>query len=660
MKKQSSTRSIALQKLLRPHLFYICFLLPICSNAFTNSEPPEITSDCGNKEFCSAENECETATIELTILAEDDLTATTDLEYSYTLTLDSNNDGTPDAIQNPVNAQSVNGNFTYGTHHISWTVTDSCDNTTSCDYLFTVKDCQEPIVYAHNGLAIEIYSSQSCTGTLEAIDFNAGSFDNCGIAELRIITPSYGPDQFMPPEQAGTSITLNATNLGTNTVDLWARDVNDNWNYTTSYIIVQNNDQSCDPPMHHLNINGKVQTLETSPNPIEEVTIYAYYSNGIGIPYIPGQSSLTTITDINGEYSINNSNFHNYSVTIEPKKEASINLGLTAIDVYLLQRHILGVDLFTEPYQYIAGDVNNSGSLTALDIVAMRKAVLLIADEWPNNSTWKFQPESQIFTINDFGNSDIQADFTGIKIGNISDALTGFIDQTRTANGQLNLSIDNTSIPKGEEYTVDFKSRDISNIIGFQFTLGFDKEAFDLKEISNTNLNGLNSESFGLHLLDQGFITAMWTNPEQLSTDSDEVLFSITFTAKKEVALKDALNINSRYTTAEAYSKDLDLFEVQLLFENMNGVDDQLQLFQNHPNPVKDNTVIAFHLPEASAASIKIVDISGKVLKLIQGNYPKGYNEIKINKSDLSSAGVLYYQLETKRKTLTKKMIVLQ
>ncbi|WP_236972050.1 T9SS type A sorting domain-containing protein, partial [Membranihabitans marinus] len=69
---------------------------------------------------------------------------------------------------------------------------------------------------------------------------------------------------------------------------------------------------------------------------------------------------------------------------------------------------------------------------------------------------------------------------------------------------------------------------------------------------------------------------------------------------------------------------------------------------------------IGFNLPEASDATLSVYDVTGKVLKVVEGAYGKGYNEVKLNSSDLNATGVLYYQLDTKTYTATKKMIVIE
>lgn len=85
----------------------------------------------------------------------------------------------------------------------------------------------------------------------------------------------------------------------------------------------------------------------------------------------------------------------------------------------------------------------------------------------------------------------------------------------------------------------------------------------------------------------------------------------------------------------------------------------KLQLFQNQPNPFSNQTVISFYLPEATKATLSIYDVSGKLLKVIRGDYSAGMNMEEISRSDLQGAGMLYYKLSTDSETATRRMILL-
>jgi hypothetical protein len=87
--------------------------------------------------------------------------------------------------------------------------------------------------------------------------------------------------------------------------------------------------------------------------------------------------------------------------------------------------------------------------------------------------------------------------------------------------------------------------------------------------------------------------------------------------------------------------------------------EENLQLFQNQPNPFNDQTTISFYLPKATKAILSIYDVSGKLLKEIKGDYSQGINVEEINKSDLQGSGMLYYKLSTDSETATRRMILL-
>ena len=140
----------------------------------------------------------------------------------------------------------------------------------------------------------------------------------------------------------------------------------------------------------------------------------------------------------------------------------------------------------------------------------------------------------------------------------------------------------------------------------------------------------------------------------------DAVLFSLVFNATSSANLSNVLTVSSRYTAAEAYAGD-DLKDVALTFATDKGTivsGGSFELYQNKPNPFAEGTIISFNLPEASAATVTIYDVSGRVLQLISQDFARGYNEITVKRSDLAT-GVMYYQLDTETDSATKKMIMI-
>ena len=132
--------------------------------------------------------------------------------------------------------------------------------------------------------------------------------------------------------------------------------------------------------------------------------------------------------------------------------------------------------------------------------------------------------------------------------------------------------------------------------------------------------------------------------------------FTLKCKATKTDNLREMLSIGSRITKAEAYrensSHQVERFQLALRFPDQGS----FELFQNRPNPFAGGTEISFNLPEASAATLTIYDVHGRVLYTQTGDYAQGVNTISIGKSALEASGVLYYQIETARHSGTRKM----
>ncbi len=93
--------------------------------------------------------------------------------------------------------------------------------------------------------------------------------------------------------------------------------------------------------------------------------------------------------------------------------------GVTTTDLIMIQRHILGIEPFTDPYILIAADVNRSGSITAADLADIRKVLLGKAPGFPNNESWRFVPKNTYQVRIENEDIDLGTSF-GIKIGDVN------------------------------------------------------------------------------------------------------------------------------------------------------------------------------------------------------------------------------------------------
>jgi hypothetical protein len=256
----------------------------------------------------------------------------------------------------------------------------------------------------------------------------------------------------------------------------------------------------------------------------------------------------------------------------------------------------------------------------------------------------------EVININNIPANVLDADFVGVKIGDVNGSANLLGGAEDRNNNPFILTAENQRLAAGQDVKVEVKAAGFK-VLGYQFTLNFDQEALDFQDL----IPGVGKEeNFGFTMLGKGAITTSWNG----DASSDNVLFTLVFRAKKTGNLSDYLNLNSRFTAAEAYNMDGALMNVELTFNGQPGSD--FELYQNMPNPFKNSTLISFNLPESGAGKFSISDISGKVVALIARDFDKGYNEVIINRNELPASGVLYYTLKTATNTATRKMIVVE
>ncbi|NJL55570.1 T9SS type A sorting domain-containing protein [bacterium] len=373
-------------------------------------------------------------------------------------------------------------------------------------------------------------------------------------------------------------------------------------------------------------------------------------------------------TDAQGQYGFVNLQL-GYDYTVTPSLDERPLNGVSTYDLVLITKHILGVQPLNTPYKLIAADVNNSKSISILDLIALRKLILSVDTEFANNTSWRFveasyafpnpvNPWSQAFpevkNINDLAGQINNVNFVAIKIGDIDGnaRLSANATEVRNINGAFHFQVADAALVAGNEYRVDFTAADIASIQGYQATLTLDTKVAQLVDIAP---GVATTENFGLRYASQGIITTSWNGEAQ----ADQVLFTLIIRAKADANLSQVLGISSRYTVAEAYNQASELMNVGIQFNSGAVTAVGFELYQNTPNPFKGQTVIGFNLPTAGDATISISDVTGKVVKLVRGNYAKGYNNVILQSTDLPT-GVLTYTLQAGQFTDTKKMVILQ
>ncbi|WP_353482692.1 ExeM/NucH family extracellular endonuclease [Haliscomenobacter sp.] len=111
---------------------------------------------------------------------------------------------------------------------------------------------------------------------------------------------------------------------------------------------------------------------------------------------LSGTTTAQNLTQDDGHFTFTNLDAGNYTLTPESLDENAVE-GISTRDLIALQRHILGIAPLQNPYQLLAADVNNSGSITALDLVLMRRLILGLDKNFKAVPSWRFVDGSYVF-----------------------------------------------------------------------------------------------------------------------------------------------------------------------------------------------------------------------------------------------------------------------
>ncbi|MEM6317349.1 MAG: T9SS type A sorting domain-containing protein [Bacteroidota bacterium] len=499
------------------------------------------------------------------------------------------------------------------------------------------------------------------TNTLVVLANNINPADNCPANsqfDFRLWQPSMAmaePNTVIDVPNLPTTLTFDCDDRGKQLVNVYVSSSEENTQLCPVTIEVVDNAVTCG----ERRVAGTIRT--TQGEPMVGVEVFVQEMSEVG-----GVVPDPIKTDAEGKYEFMLKTDRQYEIT--PMRDEDLAEGVTAFDNVVISRHILNLETFTSPFQTIAADVNKSGSVTAFDIVLIRKVVLAREQEFTNNTSWRFIDASfefsdvetaasadfkESFTVTETTGNVDNMDFVAVKVGDAngtakpSGSLVSGTADDRNDFDKIVFQTENRLLEKGQIYEVPFQLLDGEKVESYQFTL--DHRGLTLLDIQ---AGVATADHFGRTLTKRGLLTACWSaSSPELSRDN---WFTLRFKAEKNGYLSELLDLNSAVTPIEAYTADFENVGIELAFTQ--PIESNFELFQNKPNPFQKETVVSFVLPEASAGELTILDMQGRTLRTLSDNYEAGYNEVTLDFTDLPK-GVFYYRLETVFGTKVQKML---
>jgi hypothetical protein len=420
---------------------------------------------------------------------------------------------------------------------------------------------------------------------------------------------------------------------------------------------------SCGTP--DLEIGGDIQTWN-NPVPVPGVDVS-----------LTGDVTANQTTGVPGTYLFGLPD--NTNTTVECDKVTAGNTGLTGADVLLIKRHVLAIQSLGSPYQFVAADVSGEGNLSLIDYARIQQVALGLEQHITGSPDWKFIPKSYIFPTpnplvppfpesishNPATTDFLDDDFVAVRMGDVNGSVIpsftgdGDVDDR---NGMFYLRLDERTFSAGETIEVPFKATGFTERSGYQATINFDPEVFELAGIEAGVLPEMSDANFGAMRVGEGMLTTLWVTAKPMTVADGETLFTLKFKVLRNgSALADVLRPGSEITRAEGYDSNGNATKLDFEFvQGQNGAEvTTFALYQNQPNPFNDMTNIGFRLPETGRATLRVFSASGQLVKTVVGSFDKGYSELNFRRDEFGAPGVYYYELETAGHSDRKKMILI-
>ncbi len=531
---------------------------------------------------------------------------------------------------------SINGTYPVGVHTIMFVAQDGCGNSSMGEVKVTVVDDKPPLAICNKGVSIGLNMTGTVVLPLNLIE--GGSFDNCtGYTDLSFnLVPN----------------TFSCDSLGNQLVTMTVMDGNGNKNTCTTIVEVQDNLDVCS--------SGKAEITGTILTPGGDPMLKAeVYLNGIDM----------VLTEANGTYQFTDlPKGMNYTVTPELDKEAQN--GLSIGDIILLQKHISGKQMLTDPYQLIAADVNKTGNISISDIIEIRRMLLGQQTAFTNAPSWQFVTSDYTFTnpskptqenflqqilIPNIQGTYIGQDFVAVKTGDVNyTAKASGLLAGDVRTGQLrDLILDDPMMTAGYTYRIPVRIEG-DDLLGFQYQLGLNAERARFVGFETGDCATLYPEM--VHLTDQELRT-VWHSQLPDPTLAGGTILWIEIAALQTGSLSEAIQLLDDLQ-AEAMATDLVPAEIVLRFAS-EEVATGLLLEDPYPNPFREEAQIRFNLRQPSAVTLRVFNITGSEVWRHEADYSQGRHALSIPGTELGRSGLYQLLIETPYTRPVTKTLVL-
>lgn len=565
------------------------------------------------------------------------------VDLSMVLVSDNCDDGVVVTNDSPLafdnNIGDASGNYVPGIYVITLTATDKCGNETPYTFTLTV---EEPDIA---GLpCIKVFASILDNGTISVTP------DDFGVTQQ---TDCYDPTGLV---FSFDRVDMNVGSVTFDCDDVGASDDPSELGLQTPLYAFENGVlvDSC------INIVTVIDPFSNCPNgvttEIEGKVFTAYDERVEGVEiFVTGDYDERMLTDVNGAYAFPAFDYGT-SITVEPYKNDDVLNGVSTLDLIYIQRHILGLDKIEDTHMLVAADINNSKTISIGDVLALRRVLLGVNNEFPDNTSWRmidskynfpevdnpFAEElPEVYQINSLDRR-MHVDFIGVKVGDVD----GTAKPNARSLGQPRSAFDDFTLNRVYDNGITALRADVTEqVYGLQMVL----QLVDKVDYVDSDLPGFSKDQYFID--DNNILYISWSVDESVTLSEDMNIISLKSDingVSENITLYPEIYVDAG---EEIVIKDLTIEQIEL--RPMTSV-------RNQPNPWVDFTDLRFEISYNDRVMVKLYDSNGRLVKVRQIDAVKGLNNVRFTTEELDASGVIFYDIISSKEKAQGKMILIK
>lgn len=554
-------------------------------------------------------------------------------------------------------------NVPSGDHALRIRAEDECGNvvTRLVPFCVSADVVAQPICHTQISIVLVPDGTGNATAAIWANDFIAsGPTSSCGgNLKYSIYTETEANDPGFIPNPDRDGLVLDCNDPSTEIVRIYAFDPALNNAFCTVLLNVQNAADACDNGVFG-NISGLV--LSELGDPIGGVDMLLDGATA-------GGALLGRTTDASGGFTFDDLALGgDYTIDAFLDDYRDHNHGVSTFDLVLITRYILGFNGGFSNYQLLAADANNDENVTVQDIIAIRRLILGIDDEYPSNDAYRFVNADFIFpvtgnpwatsfpevvNVNNLAGNYLSADFIGVMVGDVSG--DGFSNNLTTGGGTRprsavnGLRVEDRLLEAGTTTEVALFAGGLQTSAGLQGTLTV-RDGATLEGVSPALLTKRN---YNADYLTAGVLP--FSHEHLAGVEDGEVLMRLRVRADRTVRLSEVLRLTGDVVAAEVYVTDR-VRTPTLFFDNVpTETKNELRVA---PNPFDEMTRLSVRSDRAREATLTVHDMTGRIVLSHRLELPKGQWEIGLRADEIGLSGVYMLAVTGKDLRMSRKIVI--